>query len=75
MNHRTMRSADVTQGYIHFTADELREPAARIEQDILEQAGRLDSTINANNNLLTIFATLPEEEQRRLLLSLHSPQM
>lgn len=68
MNHRTMRSADVTQGYIHFTADELREPAARIEQDILEQAGRLDSTINANNNLLTIFATLPEEEQRRLLL-------
>ena len=71
MNHRTRRSADVTQGYIHFTADELRKPATRIERDILEYAGRLDSTNNADSNLLTIFATLPEEEQRRLLLSLH----
>ncbi|MOA13928.1 hypothetical protein D3C78_1339970 [compost metagenome] len=71
MNHRTRRSADVTQGYIHFTADELRKPATRIEQYILEYAGRLDSEINSNSNLLTIFATLPEEEQRRLLLSSH----
>ncbi|MBV7470895.1 site-specific integrase [Aeromonas sp. sif0611] len=71
MNHRTQRSADVTQGYIHFTADELRKPATRIEQEILKYAGRLDSANNANSNLLTIFATLPEEEQRRLLLSLH----
>ncbi|MGL6231260.1 tyrosine-type recombinase/integrase [Aeromonas rivipollensis] len=71
MNHRTRRSADVTQGYIHFTADELRKPATRIERYILEYAGRLDSEINSNSNLLTIFATLPEEEQRRLLLSSH----
>ncbi|MDX7872076.1 site-specific integrase [Aeromonas caviae] len=69
MNHRTMRSADVTQGYIHFSADELRKPAAHIEREILEAAGRLNSQQNANSNLLTIFATLPEEEQRRLLLS------
>ena len=72
MNHRTLRSADVTQGYIHFTADELRKPATRIERDILEHAGHLDGEINANRNLLTIFATLPEDEQRRLLLSLHT---
>lgn len=71
MNHRTLRSADVTQGYIHFTADELRKPATRIERDILEYAGRLDSKNNANSNLMTIFATLSEQEQRRLLLSLH----
>uniref|UniRef100_UPI002B4A5FBF hypothetical protein n=1 Tax=Aeromonas caviae TaxID=648 RepID=UPI002B4A5FBF len=32
----------------------------------------LDSKNNANSNLLTIFATLPEDEQRRLLLSLHN---
>jgi hypothetical protein len=25
LNHRTMRSADVTQGYLHFSADELME--------------------------------------------------
>ncbi len=43
MNHRTMRSADVTQGYLHFGADELLEPASRIERAILEHAGLVES--------------------------------
>ena len=72
MNHRTMRSADVTQGYIYFTAEELSKPATRIERDILRYAGRLDNIDNASSNLITIFATLPESEQRRLLMSMHN---
>ncbi|EIT1180657.1 site-specific integrase, partial [Salmonella enterica] len=39
MNHRAYRSADVTQGYLHFSADELREPAKLIEHKILREAG------------------------------------
>lgn len=72
LNHRITQSADVTHGYIYFTADELRKPASIIEQEILKAAGRLATIENANSNLLTIFATLPEDEQRRLLLSIHN---
>ncbi|PHM34960.1 DNA primase [Xenorhabdus szentirmaii] len=43
MNHRILRSADVTQGYLHFGADELQEPAKRIEQAILEHAGLVEN--------------------------------
>ncbi|HDT6090709.1 TPA: site-specific integrase, partial [Raoultella ornithinolytica] len=42
MNHRTFRSADVTQGYLHFSADELMAPAQKVERAILEHAGRVE---------------------------------
>jgi len=70
MNHRTMRSADVTQGYIHFTADELREPAQRIEQAILEHAGLVEPASRLDNQLVGLLAGLSNAEKRRLLFTL-----
>ena len=70
MNHRTMRSADVTQGYIHFTADELREPAQRIERAILEHAGLVEPASRLDNQLVGLLAGLSEFEKRRLLFTL-----
>ena len=70
MNHRTMRSADVTQGYIHFTADELREPAQRIERAILEHAGLVEPASRLDNQLVGLLAGLSESEKRRLLFTL-----
>ncbi len=70
MNHRTMRSADVTQGYIHFTADELREPAQRIEQAILEHAGLIEPTSRLDAQLAGMLAGLSDADKRRLLFTI-----
>ncbi|MBA0208183.1 tyrosine-type recombinase/integrase [Pectobacterium brasiliense] len=70
LNHRTMRSADVTQGYLHFGADELMEPASRIERAILEHAGMVESKKSLDAKLLLALEGLSEEEKRRLIFDL-----
>lgn len=70
LNHRTMRSADVTQGYLHFSADELMEPASRIERTILEHAGIIESKKSLDAKLLLALEGLSEEEKRRLIFDL-----
>ncbi len=70
LNHRTMRSADVTQGYLHFSADELMEPASRIERAILEHAGIIESKKSLDAKLLLALEGLSEEEKRRLIFDL-----
>lgn len=70
MNHRTMRSADVTQGYLHFSADELREPAQKVERAILEYAGRVEKTVGLDAQLLAVMGSMSEEEKLRILFSI-----
>lgn len=67
MNHKTMRSADVTQGYLHFSADELQEPAAKIERAILEHAGLVEKATGIDNQLLAVMGTMTDEDKRRML--------
>jgi integrase len=42
LNHRIKRTNDVTAGYVVLSADELQEPAKRVEQSILEHAGLIE---------------------------------
>lgn len=70
MNHKTMRSADVTQGYLHFSADELQEPAKKIEHSILEHAGCKPKTENLDSQLLAVIGSLSDEEKRRMIFSI-----
>ncbi|MBT9184240.1 site-specific integrase [Pectobacterium punjabense] len=70
MNHRTMRSADVTQGYLHFGADELQEPAKKIERAILEHAGLVDSQKGIDAKLQIALDGLSDNEKRKLLFNL-----
>ncbi|MFJ5408107.1 integrase arm-type DNA-binding domain-containing protein [Pectobacterium punjabense] len=67
MNHRTLRSADVTQGYLHFGADELQEPARKIEQAILEYAGLVEKASNLDAKLLAVVGSMTDEEKRKVL--------
>jgi uncharacterized protein (UPF0335 family) len=59
-----MRSADVTQGYLHFSADELLEPASRIERAILEHAGMSENIKDINTQLMAVLESLNEEEKK-----------
>lgn len=70
MNHKTMRSADVTQGYLHFSADELQEPAAKIERAILEHAGLVEKATGIDNQLLAVMGTMTDEDKRRMLFDI-----
>ncbi|STV22127.1 Uncharacterised protein [Klebsiella pneumoniae subsp. ozaenae] len=70
MNHRTMRSADVTQGYLHFSADELREPARAVERAILEYAGIMTRESKLDEMLLSMVGKMTDEEKRKAILSL-----
>lgn len=72
MNHRTMRSADVTQGYLHFGADELLEPATRIERTILEHAGLVESKRAIDAQLLSALGNLTDEDKRKMLFEILS---
>lgn len=74
MNHRTMRSADVTQGYLHFSADELREPARTVERAILEHAGRAEKNVGLDAQLLALMGSMSEEEKQRVLFYISSYQ-
>ncbi|BEN27601.1 integrase [Serratia marcescens] len=70
MNHRTLRSADVTQGYLHFGADELQEPARKVERAILEYAGLVEKTTGINAHLLAALSNMSDEDKRRLLFDI-----
>lgn len=70
LNHRTMRSSDVTQGYLHFSADELMEPATRIERAILEHAGKIESKKSIDLRLFSVLERLNDEEKRKLIFQL-----
>nr|WP_314264301.1 site-specific integrase [uncultured Moellerella sp.] len=70
MNHRTLKSADVTQGYLHYSADELKEPAEKIEREILKHAGLIEDDINLNKKLFETIINLSDGEKRTLLFSL-----
>lgn len=72
MNHRTMRSADVTQGYLHFGADELLEPATRIELAILEHAGLVESKRAIDAQLLSALGNMTDEDKRKMLFEILS---
>ncbi|WP_405081006.1 tyrosine-type recombinase/integrase [Pectobacterium versatile] len=70
LNHRTMRSADVTQGYLHFGADELMEPASRIERAILEYAEIIERKKDINSQLISALECLSEEEKIKLIFAI-----
>lgn len=70
MNHRTLRSADVTQGYLYFGADELQEPAQKIERSILSYSGRVNNPKGLDARLIEALEHLSDDEKRRLLFSL-----
>ena len=70
MNHKSKRD-DVTEGYLSFSADELREPAERIERAILEHAGLIAKPDSAIDGQLTALVNdLDEDSKRRLLFEL-----
>ncbi|EIK1667804.1 integrase, partial [Salmonella enterica] len=72
MNHRAYRSADVTQGYLHFSADELREPARLIETKILKEAGVIIDTNKdkLDSDVLSLLADLSDDEKIALIKSI-----
>lgn len=70
LNHRTMRSADVTQGYLYFSADELREPAEKIEHKILQCTGLNCMDDELNKKIIDVMLSLTEESKIYLLKSL-----
>ncbi|ECI6683317.1 DUF4102 domain-containing protein [Salmonella enterica subsp. enterica] len=73
LNHKTFRSADVTQGYLHFTADELMEPAQKVERAILEHAGLAENTGRLDAQLLALMGTMSDNDKRRMLFALLNP--
>lgn len=74
LNHRTMRSADVTQGYLHFSADELLDPATKIEKAILEYADIIESKNNIDIKLLSVLSGLSDEEKRKIIFNFSKKQ-
>lgn len=70
MNHRTFRSADVTQGYLCFSADELMEPAKKVEHAILEHAGIMENKKSINTQLFSAIESMSDDEKRRLLFEI-----
>ncbi|MCT7653978.1 hypothetical protein MBH78_02690 [Oceanimonas sp. NS1] len=70
MNHKSKRD-DVTEGYLSFSADELREPAERIERAMLEHAGLAQKPDAAlDSQLVALVEGMPEKDKRRLLFEL-----
>lgn len=65
-----MRSADVTQGYLYFSADELREPAEKIEHKILQCTGLNCMDDELNKKIIDVMLSLTEESKIYLLKSL-----
>ncbi|ELB7114959.1 site-specific integrase [Salmonella enterica] len=74
MNHRTARSADVTQGYLHFGADELQESAEKVERFILEKAGLVESRKGLDSQIHAALESLSDEGKRKLLFSVLNSQ-
>lgn len=74
LNHKTFRSADVTQGYLYFSADELMEPARKVERAILEHAGLVEKSGNLDAQLLAVMGAMSDKEKRELLFSVLSQE-
>jgi integrase len=73
LNHKTFRSADVTQGYLHYSANELLEPAQKVERAILEHAGLVENTGRLDAQLLALMGTMNDDDKRRMLFTLLNP--
>ncbi|MBS3893606.1 integrase family protein [Serratia marcescens] len=67
MNHRTGKSADVTQGYIHYPVEELIKPASKIEREILLVSGSLITHASPNEDILELFNGLNDEKKKKLI--------
>lgn len=74
LNHRTLRSADVTEGYLHFGADELQEHAEKVERYILEKAGLVEKKGNLDAQLSAVMESMNDEEKRRMLFDILNSQ-
>ena len=70
MNHRTARSADVTQGYLHFGADELQESAEKVERFLLEKAGLVESRKSLDSQLHQVLEGLRDDEKRKFIFEM-----
>jgi integrase len=70
LNHRIKRTNDVTAGYVVLSADELREPAKRVEQSILEHAGLIDKKQGVDATLQDLLQGVSEEQKRELIFQL-----
>lgn len=69
LNHRTRRD-DVTAGYMVLTPEELREPAQKIEDAILAQAGIKMAEQGLDKTLTNLLRGLTEKEKRTLVFQL-----
>lgn len=67
MNHRTFRSADVTQGYLHYSADELMVPAKQVELAILGHAGFISEASNIDDQVIALLSLMNEEEKKKFI--------
>jgi len=70
LNHRIKRTNDVTAGYVVLSADELQEPAKRVEQSILEYAGIIDKKQGVDATLQDLLHGVSEEQKRALIFQL-----
>jgi integrase len=70
LNHRTRRTNDVTAGYVILSADELQEPAKRVEQSILEHAGLIDKKQGIDTTLQNLLQGVSEEQKRAIIFQL-----
>ena len=70
LNHRTRRTNDVTAGYVVLSADELQEPAKRVEQSILENAGLIDKKQGVDATLQSLLQGVSEEQKRAIIFQL-----
>jgi len=60
----------VTAGYVVLSADELQEPAKRVEQSILENAGLIDKKQGVDGKLQDLLQGVSEEQKRILIFQL-----
>ena len=71
LNHKTNRD-DVPAGYVVQSADELIIPAAKVEREVLESAGRIESSSNMDNKLMNLLGSLSDDEKRQMMFELLS---
>lgn len=70
LNHRIKRTNDVTAGYVVLSADELQEPARRVEQSILEHAGLIEKKQGVDATLQDLLQGVSEAQKRELIFQL-----
>lgn len=73
LNHKTFRSADVTQSYLHFSADELMGLAQKVERAMLEHAGLVEKKGQLDAQLVALMGTMSDNDKRRMLFALLNP--